>query len=40
MPAADQDKTLFELNPELEQKLFRLRELAKQLGLQGKFEFT
>ncbi len=34
------DKTLFELNPELEQKLAEVRELAKRLGLLGKFEFT
>ncbi len=40
MDKTDQDKTLFELNPELEQKLLRLRELVRRLGLQGKFEFT
>lgn len=37
---ADQDKTLFELYPELELKLIRVRELAERLGLLGKIEFT
>ncbi len=40
MDKPDQDKTLFELNPELEQKLFRLRELLRAKGLLGKFEFS
>lgn len=34
------EKTLFELNPDLERKLVEVRELAKRLGLLGKFELT
>ena len=40
MEKLDQDKTLFELYPELEAKLIRLREQAKRLGLMGKMEFS
>ena len=40
MEKLDQDKTLFELYPELEQKLIRTSELIKKMGLLGKFELT
>ncbi len=39
VPKKDQDKTLFELNPELKVKLSELTQLARKLGLH-KLEFT
>jgi hypothetical protein len=40
MANSDQNKDLFELNPELEVKLKNARKIARELGLIGKFEFS
>ncbi len=40
MKKPDNDKTLWELNPELKKKLDHLRSEARRLGLMNKIEFS
>lgn len=40
MDKPDQDKTLWELDPELKVKLEEARAMTRKLGLMGKMEFS